>query len=84
MNKLNDLKNWIKPRWRKFVRYLNRLDADIQRSKRARGGSGKFVGATTQDFPAAFETKFTDTLGPNSPNVSIRIGYPSYRDHLDG
>ena len=83
MNKLNDLENWMKPRWRKLVRYLNKLDADIQRGKRARGGNGKFVGMTAQDFPVAPESNFKDNLGPYSLNVEVRWGYPSARDHLD-
>ena len=87
MDKLNALKNWMKPRWRKFVRYLNRLDADLQKQARQRarasGGRADFGGPSAQDFPVAPEANFTDTLGPYSTNVAVRWGYPSAPDHRD-
>ena len=87
MDKLNALKNWMKPRWRKFVRYLSRLDDDLQKQARRRncaGGGTVGIGSPVgQAFTGVSDADFPIIQGPNSPNLAVRMGYPSSRDHLD-
>ena len=87
MDKLNDLKNWMKPRLKKLVRFINRLESRLvkqaRQRERARGKQGQFGAPLGQEFRSMPELEFSDMRGPCSPNLTVRMGYRSARDPLD-
>ena len=87
MDKLNDLKNWMKPRLKKLVRFINRLESRLEKQarqrERARGKQAQFGAPLGQDFRLVAEPEFPDMLGQYSPNLAVRMRFPSSRDHRD-
>jgi hypothetical protein len=77
MNARSILKPWMRLHWRKFVRYVNRLERDLERRARARrrapGNYGSFTTAGPHETPAEMPEPLLDLkFGRYSPNLAVR------------